>query len=71
MRSNPQCVRILLHNTGGIGFKSNERSIATLKLERLKKLVIEKNIDLIGLTEVNKDWRKLEYDDTIWGATST
>ena len=37
----------------------------------MKKLVIEKNIDLIGLTEVNKDWRKLEYDDTIWGATST
>ena len=59
-----------MHNSAGIGFKSNARSIATLKMEKLKKFAIEKNVDLVCLTEINKDWRKLEYDNSIWGATS-
>ena len=27
------------------------------------------DIDITCLTEVNKDWRKVPYDNTIWGAT--
>ena len=39
-------------------------------MEKLKKLILDHNIDLVGLTEVNKDWRKISYPNTIWGATS-
>jgi len=69
-RKHKDCVRILLHNPGGIGFVTSQRCKQTLKMEKLKKLVIKNDIDLVGLTEVNKDWRKLDYEHTIWGATT-
>ena len=28
------------------------------------------NIDLVWLTEVNKEWRKVAYENTIWVATT-
>ena len=40
-------------------------------MEKLKKLIMDHKIDLVGLTEVNKDWRKIAYGNTIWGATSS
>ena len=39
-------------------------------MEKLKKLVLDFNFDIVGLTKVNKDWRKIDYDNTIWGATA-
>jgi hypothetical protein len=36
----------------------------------LKKLILDYDIDITSLTEVNKDWRKVEYDNTIWGSTA-
>ena len=27
-------------------------------------------VDLVCLTETNKEWRKVEYENTIWGATT-
>ena len=60
----------MIHNTGGIGFVSDERSKQTLKMEKLKKLLLDHKFDLVGLTEVNKDWRRMEHNNTIWGATS-
>ena len=39
-------------------------------MEKLKKLILNYDFDIVGLTEVNKDWRKINYDDTIWGATA-
>jgi hypothetical protein len=38
-------------------------------MEKLKKLILDYDIDITSLTEVNKDWRKVEYDNTIWGST--
>ena len=38
---------------------------------RNKKIVCDHNIDLVRLTEVSKHWRKLNYAQTIWGATSS
>ena len=70
-RARSDCVRILLHNPGGLGFVSNERSKQTLKMERLKKLLLKHKFDYVGLTEVNKDWRRMEHDKTIWGATTS
>ena len=49
---------------------TEKRCKQTLKMEKLKKLILDHNIDLVGLTEVNKDWRKINYPNTIWGATS-
>ena len=40
-------------------------------MEKLKKLILNHDIDLTALTEVNKDWRKVPYDNSIWGATSS
>ena len=69
-RRDPNNIRILLHNPGGIGFIHNKRCLQTLKMEKLKKLIIQHEVDLVGLCEVNKDWRKVEQNHTIWNATS-
>ena len=34
-------IRVLLNNVGGIGFVSGERSKESLKMERLRKMVIK------------------------------
>ena len=39
-------------------------------MEKLKKLIIDHRFDLVGLAEVNKDWRKVSHENTIWSATS-
>ena len=61
---------ILLHNTGGIGFVSGKRSKETLKMERLKRLTINYEVDLVCLSEINKDWRSVNQEHTIWNGTS-
>ena len=58
-RKRKKTTRVLLHNTGGIGFVTNQRSRETLKMERLKRLVINYEVDLVCLSEVNKDWRSV------------
>ena len=50
-RKNKDCVRILLHNPGGIGFVTAQRCKQNLKMEKLKKLIIKNNVDLVGVTE--------------------
>ena len=64
-------VRLLMHNTGGIGFMAEERSKETLKSEKLRGLCNLYNIDLAGLYENNKDWRQVDQKNNIWNATST
>ena len=54
-RKRKKTTRVLLHNTGGIGFISVQRSRETLKMERLKRLVINYDVDLVCLSEVDKD----------------
>ena len=68
-RKKVNCTRLLLHNTGGIGFISGEKSKESLKMERLKRLAINYDVDLICLTEVNKDWKFVQQDHTIWNGT--
>jgi hypothetical protein len=38
-------------------------------MEKLKKLILDYDIDITLSTEVNKDWGKVEYNNTIWGST--
>ena len=66
-----KCIRILLHNTNGIGFVSAARSRQTLKLEKLKNLVLTHSFDFIGLSEVNKDWRRIPSTQSIHGTMSS
>jgi len=48
-------IRILLQNPGGIGFITGQRNRESYKIEKLKKFIINKQVDIVGLTEVNKD----------------
>ena len=69
-RNKRDCVRILCYNPNGIGFVSSERKDETIKMEKLKELRRDYDIDYVGLSEVNKDWRCCgSYDKSIWGAT--
>ena len=55
LRRKPQkTIRLLLQNVGGIGFCSQLRHIETLKMEKLRDLCINQEVDLLCLTEVNK-----------------
>ena len=63
------CTRILSHNTGGTGFISGERSKESLRMERLKLLCVNYDIDLVCLLEVNRDWRSVQQKNTIWNGT--
>ena len=67
-RAAVDCVRLLCYNTGGIDFLSSQRSKETLKMHTLKKLVNQ--INILSLTELNKDWRKVLYNESIWSALS-
>lgn len=58
-------VRILLLNTGSIGFMIEERSKESLKSEKLRGLCNAYNIDIVCLKEINKDWRLVEQRHTI------
>ena len=37
----------------------------------MKQLIIVQNIDLVGMTEVNKYLRTGEYENAIWGTASS
>ena len=50
---------------------TNKRCKETLKMEKLKKLILSQDFDIIALSEINKDWRKINYDNSIWGATQS
>ena len=34
-----------------------------------KKISIQHNVDIVGLSEVNKDWRRVKQDNIIWNTT--
>ena len=38
-------------------------------MERLKHLCITYGIDLVCLSEVNRDWRSVQQENTIWNGT--
>ena len=49
-------IRILFHNVNGIGTDASSQ-IAQHKLGKLKKIVLNHKVDVIGLAEYNVDWR--------------
>ena len=63
-------VRILLHNCSGLGTISNDRDLNKYNLSNnttiLKTFCEEKQVDLVGLTETNVDWRQVAPDCQLW-----
>ena len=49
-RKDDDMARILFQNVGGLGFVSGD-----VAQESMKNMIINKSIDIVGLTEVNKD----------------
>ena len=71
LRHKSKSVRILLQNVGGIGFLTSDKDRETMKMEKLKTAVCKFNVDLLCLTEVNKDWRKVSTKHTVWEGTKS
>ena len=65
-RKPKKTIRLLLQNVGGIGFCSQLRHIETLKMEKLRDLCINQEVDLLCLTEVNKRWSQVNDENLIW-----
>ena len=63
-------IRILLHNCSGLGQIKSDRELNKYSLtdntEQLKIFCESKGVDLVGLTETNTDWRKVEPDCQLW-----
>ena len=70
-RKGKDVIRILLWNTNGIGFTSSDRTLESLKMEKFKKLVQLHAFDFTALTELNKNWSKVDTANSIWAATSS
>lgn len=46
-------------------FITGERSREKLNMERLKNIVCQKDMNIVQLTGLNKDWRKVNKGHTI------
>ena len=55
-RKRDNHIRILLTNVNSIRFISDQRSLESLKMAKLKRLIIKDSVDYAALTEVNKNW---------------
>ena len=68
-RTSNNSIRILLHSVGVVGFITGKRCHKTLKIKKLEEFGLKYSVDLMALTEVNKDWRKVLTKNTIWEGT--
>lgn len=63
-------VRILLHNCSGLGPLSFDRELneysVTDNLNKLRLFCDSKQVDLVGLTETNTDWRTVDPECQMW-----
>jgi exonuclease III len=62
-------VRILFQNPQGLGRLSSERNQHSDKINKLKDTLIKHNVDLVGFSEINKDWRRIPQRETFWACT--
>lgn len=62
-------IRILFQNPQGLGRLNMERHLTSPKINKLKALLLRQHIDILGLSEVNKDWRLVPQKETFWAIT--
>ena len=53
-------------NVNSIRLISDQGSLESLKMEKLKRLIIKESVDYAALTEVNKNWSAVSQEHTIW-----
>jgi Reverse transcriptase (RNA-dependent DNA polymerase). len=62
-------VRIFFQNPQGIGPISNDRARQSSKITKLKDFILNHKVDIVGLSETNKDWRAIPQKETFWQCT--
>jgi exonuclease III len=68
-RKRAGMVRIFFQNPQGIGRINGGGRVQSPKIMKLREALIKHNFDIVGLSEVNKDWRKIPQSDTMWNLT--
>ena len=62
-------LRILFQNPQGLGQMVQADSTYSDKINKLKYVLLKHDIDILGLSEINKDWRKVPYQRSLWNVT--
>jgi Exonuclease III len=68
-QKNGGMIRILFQNPQGLGRIGQVGQEQSLKLSKLKDFLIKHKFDVVGLSEVNKDWRLVPHKETLWATT--
>lgn len=64
-------VRVLFQNPQGLGPLYPPPHNQSTKINKLKNILLRHNVDILGLAEVNKDWRKIPRQNSIWHMTES
>jgi hypothetical protein len=59
-------LRILFQNPQGLGKIHSGGQSQSLKITKLKDIFLKHNIDVLGLSEVNKGWQSTPQSETLW-----
>jgi hypothetical protein len=62
-------VRRTFQNPQGIGPINRIRECQSSKINSLKETLLKHHVDILGLAEVNKDWRIIPQQETMWHVT--
>jgi len=62
-------VRFMFQNPQGIGRISSNPGCQSSKINTLKDVLLRHEVDFVGLAEVNKDWRKVPQQESLWALT--
>jgi exonuclease III len=62
-------VRILFQNPQGLGPLRDGEYSQSPKINKLKDTLLTHNVDILGLSEVNKDWRIIPQKQSLWQLT--
>lgn len=62
-------IRILFQNPQGVGQLSPNRTTLSSKINKLKDTLLKHDVDILGLAEVNTDWRAVSQQQTWWSLT--
>jgi hypothetical protein len=69
-QKRPGMVRILFQNPQGLGRLAGDSTAQTPKLNKLRDTLLKHKVDILGMAEINKDWRKIPQKDTLWTVTN-
>jgi hypothetical protein len=62
-------IRFLFQNPQGLGHIDSDTHRQSIKTKKLKYALIKHNVDIVGLSETNRDWRLIPQKETMWACT--